>query len=96
MSKKNVIENKSTKQFLDLACRSFDANWKAIQEGYGECSELLDDPDFMSPFIRYVIDHIEKNFVKFTTQEGDCGNLDEVNLELVAVVLVWHSDRFRK
>ena len=32
MSKKNAIENKSTKQFLDLACRSFDANWKAIQE----------------------------------------------------------------
>ena len=63
---------------------------------YGDCSELLDDPDFISPFIRYVIDHIKNNFVKFTTQEGDCGNIDEVNLELVAVVLVWHSDRFRK
>ncbi|QIP56519.1 hypothetical protein [Hafnia alvei] len=96
MSKKNDIEHKSTKHFLDLACRSFDANWKVIQEVCGECSELLDDPDFMSPYIRYVIDHIKNNFVKFTTQEGDCGNLDEVNLELVAVVLVWHSDRFRK
>ncbi|MEI7306195.1 hypothetical protein [Pectobacterium atrosepticum] len=96
MSKKSVNDNKSTKQFLDLACRSFDANWKVFQEVNGECSELLDDPDFISPFIMYVIDHIKNNFAKFTTQEGDYGNIDEVNLEQVAVVLVWHSDRFRK
>lgn len=95
MSKKGVIKNKSTKLFIDLACRSFEANWKLFQEVNEESSELFDDPDFMSPFIMYVIDHIKNNFVKFTTQEGDCGNIDEVNFEQVAVVLVWHSDRFR-
>ncbi|EEB7877000.1 hypothetical protein FWL60_21920, partial [Salmonella enterica] len=59
-------------------------------------SERLDDPDFISLFLMYVIDHIKNNFVKFTTQEGDCGNINEVNFEQVAVVLVWHTERFRK
>ncbi|CAM3893814.1 hypothetical protein ACLLS5_000564 [Salmonella enterica] len=96
MSKKSVIENKSTKLFIDLACRSFDANWKAFQEANGESSERLDDSVFISLFLMYVIDHIKNNFVKFTTQEGDCGNINEVNFEQVAVVLVWHTERFRK
>ena len=30
--------------------------------GDGDANDYLDDPDFMSPFIIYVIDHIQNNF----------------------------------
>jgi hypothetical protein len=39
--------------------------------GDGDANDYLDDPDFMSPFIIYVIDHIQNNFERFTTQEGN-------------------------
>ncbi|MCE0814778.1 hypothetical protein [Buttiauxella sp. S04-F03] len=92
MFKETVIENKSTELFYDLAERSFDASWKYIQ---GICdggiSYLIDDADFMSPFIRDVISHIYKNFDVFTKQEGNTGNLNEVDLEEIAERLVRHS-----
>ncbi|GDD45512.1 hypothetical protein HmCmsJML242_04164 [Escherichia coli] len=44
----------------------------------------------------HVIDHIQNNFEKFTTQEGDYGDIKEVNFEQIAALLVWHSERFRK
>ena len=98
MSKETVIENKSTELFYDLACRSFTASWNLFMEvnGDGDANDYLDDPDFMSPFIIYVIDHIQNNFERFTTQEGDSGSIKEVNFEQIAVVLVCHSERFRK
>ena len=98
MSKETVIENKSTELFYDLACRSFTASWNLFMEvnGDGDANDYLDDPDFMSPFIIYVIDHIQNNFERFTTQEGDSGSINEVNFEQIAVVLVCHSERFRK
>mgnify|MGYP000458633203 CR=1 FL=1 len=98
MSKETVIENKSTELFYDLACRSFSASWNMFMEvnGDGDANDYLDDPDFMSPFIIYVIDHIQNNFERFTTQEGDSGSINEVNFEQIAVVLVCHSERFRK
>ncbi|EHX45272.1 hypothetical protein AB82_5303 [Escherichia coli 2-005-03_S3_C1] len=43
-----------------------------------------------------IIDHIQNNFERFTTQEGDSGSINEVNFEQIAVVLVCHSERFRK
>jgi hypothetical protein len=51
---------------------------------------------FMSPFIIYVIDHIQNNFERFTTQEGNCGDIYEVNFEQVAALLVNYSENFRK
>ncbi len=73
MTKENIIENESTGLFLDLACRSFEASWKVFLEinGEGGSDELLDDPDFMSPFIINIIDHITKSYEKFTAQEGN-------------------------
>ena len=98
MAKENTIENKSTELFYELACRSFSASWNMFMEvnGDGDANDYLDDPDFMSSFIIYVIDHIQNNFERFTTQEGDSGSINEVNFEQIAVVLVCHSERFRK
>ncbi|ATA22822.1 hypothetical protein BIY26_14965 [Brenneria goodwinii] len=96
MSKKSGIKNKSTSLFLDLAKRSFEASWEFFQEVNGESIELLDDPDFMSLFIMYIIDHVQNNFEKFTAQEGACGDIREVNFEQVAAMLVLYSDNFRR
>nr|HCI9104765.1 hypothetical protein [Klebsiella variicola] len=75
---------------------SFEASWEYFQEVNGESIELLDDPDFMSLFIMYIIDHIQNNFERFTTQEGNGGDIGEVNVEQVAEMLVRYSDSFRK
>ncbi|WP_431221871.1 hypothetical protein ACQ86O_15600 [Serratia sp. L9] len=98
MFNETILINKCTRLFLDLAIRSFEANWKLFQEinGDGDANDYLDDPDFMSPFIMNIIDHIQNNFERFTTQEGDSGSINEVNFEQIAVVLVCHSERFRK
>lgn len=96
MSRKNSVENKSTELFLDLAIRSFEASWEFYQEVNGESIELLDDPEFMSLFIIYIIDHVQNNFERFTTQEGNSGYIDEVNVDQVAEMLVKYSDSFRK
>ncbi|WFZ85840.1 hypothetical protein ACUN4K_00790 [Hafnia alvei] len=96
MSRKNGVENKSTELFLDLAIRSFEASWEFYQEVNGESVELLDDPEFMSLFIMYIIDHVQNNFERFTTQEGNSGYIDEVNVDQVAEMLVKYSDSFRK
>lgn len=98
MSKENITINKSTELFYDLACRSFAASWNMFMEvnGDGDANDYLDDPDFMSPFIIYVIDHIQDNFERFTTQEGNSGDINLVNFELVAAMLVGYSDSFRK
>lgn len=98
MAKENIIDNKSTELFYDLACRSFSASWDMFMEvnGDGDANDYLDDPDFMSPFIIYVIDHIQKKFEKFTAQEGNRGEITEVNFEQVAAMLVRYSDSFRK
>lgn len=96
MSKKNGVENKSTELFLDLAIRSFEASWEFFQKVNGDSIELLDEPDFMSLFIMYIIDHIQNNFERFTTQEGNSGYIGEVNVEQVAEKLVKYSDSFRK
>ncbi|EGY4554218.1 hypothetical protein KG918_002040 [Salmonella enterica] len=96
MSRKNGVENKSTELFLYLAIRSFEASWEFFQEVNGESIELLDDPDFMSLFIMYIIDHTQNNFERFTTQEGNSGYIGEVNIEQVAEMLVRYSDSFRK
>ncbi|HCB1359690.1 TPA: hypothetical protein MYO01_004805, partial [Klebsiella variicola subsp. variicola] len=89
MPKETVVTNKSTQLFLDLAIRSLEASWKLFQEvnGDGDANDYLDDPDFMSPFIMNIIDHIQNNFERFTTQEGDSGSINEVNFEQIAVVL---------
>ncbi|HHS9731454.1 hypothetical protein QJ132_01695 [Klebsiella quasipneumoniae] len=96
MSRKNGVENKSTELFLDLAIRSFEASWEFYQEVNGESIELLDDPEFMNLFIIYIIDHVQNNFERFTTQEGNSGYIDEVNVDQVAEMLVKYSDSFRK
>ncbi|STU03693.1 hypothetical protein [Klebsiella pneumoniae] len=98
MTKENIIENKSTELFYDLACRSFSVSWNMFMEvnGDGDCNDYLDDPDFMSPFIIHVIDHIQNNFEIFTTQEGNSGDITQVNFELVAAMLVGYSENFRK
>ncbi|EBV3275949.1 hypothetical protein DOH34_01325 [Salmonella enterica subsp. enterica serovar Wangata] len=98
MSKETVVTNKSTQLFLDLAIRSLEASWKLFQEvnGDGDANDYLDDPDFMSPFIIYVIDHIQNNFKRFTAQEGNNGDIHEVNFEQVAAMLVGYSESFRK
>ncbi|MDU7438109.1 MAG: hypothetical protein E7K91_22445 [Klebsiella pneumoniae] len=98
MSKENVVTNKSTQLFLNLAIRSLEASWKLFQEvnGDGDANDYLDDPEFMSPFIIYVIDHIQNNFKRFTAQEGNNGDIHEVNFEQVAAMLVGYSESFRK
>ncbi|KFF73054.1 hypothetical protein IW01_00925 [Pectobacterium brasiliense] len=98
MSKEIFIENKSTELFFDLACRSFAASWNMFMEvnGDSDANDYLDDPDFMSPFIIHVIDHIQNNFERFTTQEGNSSNIHEVNFEIVAAMLVEYSENFRK
>lgn len=89
MSKNIGIKNKSTELFYDLAKRSFEASWKTMQDiCSNSISHLVDDVDFMSAFIRLTINHIRHNFDKFTTQEGNQGNIDEVNYEEVAERLV--------
>ncbi|MEQ9859076.1 hypothetical protein ABRP52_20190 [Pectobacterium versatile] len=98
MSKGKISINKSTELFYDLACRSFSASWEMFMEvnGDGDANDYLDDPDFMSPFIIHVIDHIQNNFERFTAQEGNSGDINQVNFELVAAMLVEYSDNFRK
>ncbi|CDM89788.1 hypothetical protein [Xenorhabdus bovienii] len=97
MTKENIIENESTGLFLDLACRSFEASWKVFLEinGEGGSDELLDDPDFMSPFIINIIDHITKSYEKFTAQEGNMGDINEINIEKVAALLVSYTKSFK-
>ena len=98
MFKEKISINKSTELFYDLACRSFAASWNMFMEVNcdGDANDYLDDPDFMSPFIIHVIDHIQKNFERFTKQEGNNGDIEQVNFELVAAMLVEYSDKFRK
>ena len=98
MFKEKIGVNKSTELFYDLACRSFSASWNMFMEanGDGDANDYLDDPEFMSPFIIYVIEHIQKNFEKFTAQEGNRGDINEVKFEQVAAMLVWYEDSFRK
>lgn len=96
MSKEKIGVNKSTELFYDLACRSFSASWNMFMEVNGDANDYLDDPDFMSPFIIDVIDHIQNNFERFTDQEGNNVDIHQVNFEMVAVMLVEYSDTFRK
>ncbi|WEJ91907.1 MAG: hypothetical protein P0Y63_13160 [Klebsiella huaxiensis] len=98
MSKEKTCVNKSTELFYELACRSFAASWNMFMEvnGDGDANDYLDDPDFMSPFIIHVIDHIQNNFERFTTQEGNSGDVNQVNFELVAAMLVGYSEHFKK
>ncbi|MBN3053053.1 hypothetical protein H4F45_16535 [Pectobacterium brasiliense] len=98
MSKNTMGINKSTELFYDLAYRSFSASWNMFMEvnGDGDANDYLDDPDFMSPFIIHVINHIQNNFERFTAQEGNSGDINQVNFELVAAMLVGYSENFRK
>ncbi|ANK48385.1 hypothetical protein I4186_24105 [Klebsiella pneumoniae] len=98
MCLKKYTSNKSTELFYDLACRSFAASWNMFMEvnGDGDANAYLDDPEFMSTFIIYVIDHIQNNFKRFTAQEGNNGDIHEVNFEQVAAMLVGYSESFRK
>lgn len=98
MSKETVVTNKSTQLFLDLAIRSLEASWKLFQEvnGDGDANDYLDDPDFTSQFIMNIIDHIQNNFERFTAQEGNSSDINQVNFELVAAMLVEYSEGFRK
>lgn len=98
MSKEKIVVNKSTELFYDLACRSFSASWNMFMEvnSDGDSNDYLDDPDFMSPFIIDVIDHIQNKFERFTTQEGNSGDITQVNFEHVAAMLVGYSENFRK
>lgn len=89
MTKNIESKNTSTELFYDLAKRSFEASWKTMQDMCSDSiSHLVDDVDFMSAFIRLTINHICHNFDKFTTQEGNQGNIEEVNYEEVAERLV--------
>lgn len=98
MSKEKISINKSTELFYELACRSFAASWNMFMEvnGDGDANDYLDDPDFMSPFIIHVINHIQNNFERFTAQKGNRGDINQVNFELVAAMLVGYSEHFRK
>lgn len=98
MSKEKIIINKSTELFYDFACRSLAASWNMFMEvnGDGDANDYLDDPDFMSLFIIHVIDHIQNNFERFTKQESNNGDIEQVNFEQVAAMLVEYSDNFRK
>ncbi|EAN6161279.1 hypothetical protein LAP96_002174 [Salmonella enterica] len=98
MSKEKIGVNKSTELFYDLACRSFSASWSMFMEvnGDGDANDYLDDPYFMSPFIIHVINHIQNNFERFTAQEGNHGDVNQVNVEKIAAMLVGYSEIFRK
>ena len=98
MSKEKISINKSTELFYDLACRSFAASWNMFMEvnGNGDAKDYLDDPDFMSSFIIHVIDHIQNNYERFIAQGGNNGDINQVNFEQVAVMLVEYSENFRK
>ncbi|EBM4147887.1 TPA: hypothetical protein K8143_004456 [Escherichia coli] len=98
MSKESIASNKSTELFYDLACRSFTASWEMFMEvnGDGDANDYLDDPDFKNLFIIYVIDHIQNNFERFTAQEGNSGDIHEVNFEQVAAMLTGYTESFRK
>ncbi|EKN6007621.1 TPA: hypothetical protein ACLMQK_004224 [Yersinia enterocolitica] len=97
MYKKTVIKNESTEFFYDLAERSFDASWKCMQAACNEdISHLVDDADFIIPFMKQVMAHIYKNFNVFSKQEGNTGDLNEVNLEEISARLVRHSWIFCK
>ncbi|MCM8331291.1 hypothetical protein [Enterobacter hormaechei] len=98
MSKKSIASNKSTELFYDLACRSFAASWNMFMDvnGDGDANDYLDDQYFMNPFIIHVIDHIQNNFERLTAQEGNNVDINQVNAELVATMLVDYSDSFRK
>lgn len=65
-------------------------SWKSMVNDY------LDDPGFMNLFNIYVIDHIQNNFERFTVQEGNSGDINQVDFELVAAMLAGYSERFRK
>ena len=67
-----------------------------VVNGDGDANDYLDDPDFMSPFNIYVIVHFQYNFERFTTEEGNCGDINQVNFEQVAALLVGYSENFRK
>ena len=98
MSKESIVSNKSTELFYDLVCRSFTASWEMFMEvnGDGDANDYLDDPGFMNLFNIYVIDHIQNNFERFTAQEGNSGDIHEVNFEQVAAMLAGYSESFRK
>ena len=98
MSKKSIASNKSTELFYDLACRSFTASWEMFMEvnGDGDANDYLDDPGFMNLFNIYVIDHIQNNFERFTVQEGNSGDINQVDFELVAAMLAGYSEGCRK
>ncbi|WP_434659397.1 hypothetical protein ACMYSL_18480 [Klebsiella sp. MISC125] len=98
MFKEKIGVNKSTELFYDLACRSFSASWNMFMgvNGDGDANDYLDDPDFMSPFIIHVINHIQNNFERFTAQEGNSGDINQVNFEQIAAMLVGYSEIFRK
>ena len=98
MSKKSIASNKSTELFYDLACRSFTASWEMFMEvnGDGDANDYLDDPGFMNLFNIYVIDHIQNNFERLTVQEGNSGDINQVDFELVAAMLAGYSESFRK
>ena len=98
MSKESIVSNKSTELFYDLVCRSFTASWEMFMEvnGDGDANDYLDDPGFMSLFNIYVIDHIQNNFERFTAQEGNSGDINQVDFELVAAMLAGYSESFRK
>ncbi|WP_148244112.1 hypothetical protein [Enterobacter asburiae] len=98
MSKEKIGINKSTELFYDLACRSFTASWEMFMEvnGDGDANDYLDDPAFMNLFNVYIIDHIQNNFERFTVQEGNSGDINQVDFELVAAMLVEYSGSFRK
>lgn len=52
MSKNNKVKNKSTKLFLDLAKRSFEASWISLQNDHDrDIREYISDHDFMSATI---------------------------------------------
>lgn len=92
MSKNIEIKNTSTELFYDLAKRSFEAGWKAMQDVCNEnISHFVDDADFMSAFIRITINHIYNNFDKFTYREGNQGNINDVDYEEVAERLVRYA-----
>ena len=98
MSKEKIGVNKSTELFYDLACRSSTASWEMFMEVNGDrdANDYLDDPGFMNLFNIYVIDHIQNNFERFTVQEGNSGDINQVDFELVAAMLVEYSEGFRK
>lgn len=98
MSKEKIGINKSTELFYDLACRSFTASWEMFMEvnGDGDENDYLDDPAFLNLFNVYIIDHIQNNFERFTVQEGNSGDINQVDFELVAAMLVEYSGGFRK